>query len=53
MAREFYVYRILGEMGETVYIGKGTGKRLNAQKRRFLSDPYNIVVEPFPLVSAA
>ena len=60
----FYVYRILGEMGETVYIGKGTGRRLEAQKRRFMSDgeimrsfnrlaPYTITVEPFPQVTAA
>lgn len=34
----FYVYRILGEMGETVYIGKGSGQRLNRQMRRFASD---------------
>lgn len=34
----FYVYRILGEMGETVYIGKGCGRRLQQQKRRFMSD---------------
>jgi hypothetical protein len=34
----FYVYRILGEMGETVYIGKGSGRRLYNQKRRFMSD---------------
>jgi hypothetical protein len=33
----FYVYRILGEMGETVYIGKGCGRRLHNQKRRFMS----------------
>lgn len=38
MAKSFYVYRILGEMGETVYIGKGTGRRLQTQKRRFMSD---------------
>jgi hypothetical protein len=38
MAKGFYVYRILGEMGETVYIGKGTGRRLEAQKRRFMAD---------------
>lgn len=36
--RSFYVYRILGEMGETVYIGKGTGRRLQTQKRRFGAD---------------
>lgn len=36
--RSFYVYRILGEMGETVYIGKGCGRRLHNQKRRFMSD---------------
>lgn len=34
----FYVYRILGECGETLYIGKGTGQRLNKQKRRFKAD---------------
>lgn len=34
----FYVYRILGEQGETVYIGKGTGRRLQQQKRRFQAD---------------
>lgn len=33
----FYVYRILGEQGETVYIGKGTGRRLAKQKRRFMA----------------
>ena len=33
--KKFYVYRILGEMGETVYIGKGSGRRLEKQKRRF------------------
>jgi hypothetical protein len=38
VAKLFYVYRILGEMGETVYIGKGTGRRLEVQKRRFMSD---------------
>lgn len=37
MADPFYVYRILGEMGETVYIGKGSGRRLEVQKRRFKS----------------
>jgi hypothetical protein len=36
--KPFYVYRILGEMGETVYIGKGCGRRLHNQKRRFMSD---------------
>lgn len=36
--KPFYVYRILGERGETVYIGKGTGYRLTKQKRRFKSD---------------
>jgi len=38
IAEPFYVYRILGEMGETVYIGKGCGRRLQQQKRRFKSD---------------
>lgn len=38
MSKSFYVYRILGEMGETVYIGKGTGRRLEVQKRRFKSE---------------
>ena len=38
MMSQFYVYRILGEMGEIVYIGKGTGSRLDRQKRRFQSD---------------
>lgn len=38
MSKPFYVYRILGEQGETVYIGKGTGRRLQTQKRRFMSD---------------
>lgn len=38
LAEIFYVYRILGEMGETVYIGKGCGRRLHNQKRRFMSD---------------
>ena len=38
MTKPFYVYRILGEMGETVYIGKGYGRRLHHQKRRFMSD---------------
>lgn len=38
IADAFYVYRILGEMGETVYIGKGCGRRLHNQKRRFKSD---------------
>ena len=37
-AEQFYVYRIVGEMGETVYIGKGCGRRLHNQKRRFMSD---------------
>lgn len=36
--KPFYVYRILGEMGETVYIGKGSGRRLDNQKRRFTAD---------------
>lgn len=36
--RSFYVYRIFGEMGETVYIGKGCGRRLHNQKRRFMAD---------------
>lgn len=36
--KPFYVYRILGEQGETVYIGKGTGRRLADQKRRFMAD---------------
>lgn len=35
--KKFYVYRILGEMGETVYIGKGTGGRLAKQMRRFMA----------------
>ncbi len=35
---QFYIYRILGEMGETLYIGKGTGRRLSQQKRRFAAD---------------
>lgn len=35
---QFYVYRILGEKGETVYIGKGCGRRLHNQKRRFMAD---------------
>jgi hypothetical protein len=34
----FYVYRIFGEMGETVYIVKGMGRRFANQKRRFMSD---------------
>jgi len=38
LTKPFYVYRILGEMGETVYIGKGYGRRLHNQKRRFMSD---------------
>ncbi len=38
MAKAFYVYRILGERDETVYIGKGTGRRLSHQKRRFKAD---------------
>lgn len=38
LTEPFYVYRILGEMGETVYIGKGCGRRLHNQKRRFMSD---------------
>lgn len=38
LTEPFYVYRILGEMGETVYIGKGCGRRLQQQKRRFMSD---------------
>jgi hypothetical protein len=37
-SKRFYVYRILGEMGETVYIGKGTGRRLELQKRRFMAE---------------
>jgi len=37
-SQPFYLYRILGEMGETVYIGKGTGSRLAQQMRRFQSD---------------
>lgn len=38
LTEPFYVYRILGEMGETVYIGKGCGRRLHNQKRRFKAD---------------
>lgn len=37
MAAEFYVYRIF-DGAVTVYIGKGSGKRLEAQKRRFGCD---------------
>ncbi len=33
--RPFYVYRIFGEAGETIYVGKGIGRRLANQKRRF------------------
>lgn len=31
----FYVYRIFGKAGETLYVGKGSSARLQAQKRRF------------------
>lgn len=34
----FYVYRIFGAGGETIYIGKGSGRRLQQQKRRFGAD---------------
>lgn len=34
----FYVYRILGEQGETVYVGKGKGRRLANQKWRFKAE---------------
>lgn len=33
----FYTYKILGEGGELIYIGKGTGARLQKQMRRFQS----------------
>lgn len=35
---EFYIYRIFGQMGETLYIGKGCGNRLRVQKRKFGCD---------------
>ncbi|MDO8533259.1 MAG: hypothetical protein Q7S17_00760 [Xanthobacteraceae bacterium] len=31
----FYVYRIFGQGGETLYIGKGSGDRLRHQMKRF------------------
>ena len=35
MSERFYVYRIYDDVGETLYIGKGSGGRLTAQKKRF------------------
>lgn len=37
-AKPFYIYRIVGEQNETLYIGKGSGDRLRDQKRRFKSE---------------
>lgn len=34
----FYIYRIFGYWGETLYIGKGSGRRLASQKRKFGCD---------------
>jgi len=34
----FYVYRIFDAEGKTLYIGKGTGRRLQNQIRRFKAD---------------
>lgn len=31
----FYIYRIFGQGGETLYLGKGSGKRLENQIKRF------------------
>ena len=46
-----YVYRILGEQGETVYVGKGFGRRLKEQKRRFMAD--GEVIKEFRSAQAA
>lgn len=36
-SKAFYVYRIF-DLTETVYIGKGSGRRFQAQKRKFARD---------------
>jgi hypothetical protein len=50
-AWRFYVYRFDNDDGECIYIGKGTGRRLKAQNRRFGREGY--IVKLFKSESAA
>lgn len=48
---QFYVYRFDNDEGQCIYIGKGSGRRLQAQNKRFGREGY--IVKWFALAGAA